>query len=387
MAKDRVNSIALVVIAGVAVYLSFLIIRPFLKPLVFALVLAILFYPLHSRIQRRLAYPNAAALVSTLLVITVIAVPVFGLGGLLASELKSVYGLLVSSSTSQAGRTAIRSNSVQAALQWLNNTFGLSGLRLDAVVHNQLERASGYFLGFITGAFRNAASLLGEALASFFVLFFLFRDGARMQQGVTSLLPRPDDRIERLFIHINETLVAVVYGSLVIASIQGGLTGVAFWVLGLRSPILWGVVTAAFALIPVIGTGFIWIPAAVILALSGHVGKAVVLVIWCSIVVHPVDNILRPYWISGRIKELNTLYLFLALLGGLSAFGFLGLFIGPVVLSLTWAVFNLLREDMRAFSEIPRAAGAGAPQASAVDEPLNLSSKELDERVRTTPLT
>lgn len=384
MVKNRINSIVFVSLAGVAVFLSFLIIRPFLKPIVFAVVLVILFYPLHSRIQRLLPYPNAAALVSTLLVIVLIAVPVFGLGGILGSELKSVYGILASSANSQAGQSAIWSNSVQRALRGLSETFGFSGLRLEAIVHTQMERASAYFLGLTAGAFRNVASLLAGALASFFVLFFLFRDGARMQKSVTSLLPRPDDRFERLFTHINETLVAIVYGSLVIASIQGALTGVAFWVFGLRSPVLWGVVTAAFALVPVIGTGFVWIPAAVILALAGHVGKAVALVIWCSVVVHPVDNILRPFWISGRIKELNTLYLFLALLGGLEAFGFLGLFIGPVVLSLTWALFKILKEEISEFQEIPRAGGAGALRASVAGEIYGSPSEEPDRRVRTT---
>jgi predicted PurR-regulated permease PerM len=368
MPKNRINSIVLISLMAAAVFLCFMIIRPFLKPTAFAGVLVILFYPLHSRILKRLPYPNLAALLSTLLVVLLIVVLVFGLGGILGSELKSVYGLLVGTANVRAGRAAAWPGFLQSVLRWLDEAFGFSLAHLELILRDQLQRVGGYFLSLAAGAFRNFASLLGNTLASFFILFFLFRDGAKMQKSLTSLLPSLGDRFERLFEYINEALVATVYGTLVIASIQGALTGVAFWRLGVRSPILWGVVTAGFALLPVIGTGFVWIPAAVILGLAGHIGKALALVVWCTVVVHPVDNILRPFWISGRIKELNTLYLFVALLGGLKAFGFLGLFVGPVVLSLTWALFKMLKEEISEPHEIRQDGAPGAIRAMVAGE-------------------
>jgi predicted PurR-regulated permease PerM len=351
MRRNRISTLVLVSLGCVAALLCFMIIGPFFKPIVFALVLVILFYPLHSRILTLLPYPNAAASVSTLLVMLFIGIAVFGLGGMLGSELKNVYEFLAQPANSRAGQSAAGSGFVEGILRWADHYLAFPGLGLEAAIRDQVGKLSGYLLALIAGTLKHITSIVAQALASFFILFFVFRDGPTVKKRIISLLPSPDDRLQRLFQHVNDTVLATVYGSLAIAVIQGFLVGVAFWVFGLRSPVLWGSVTAVFAPIPVIGTGFVWIPAMVFLMFMGHVGKAVALAIWCSIVVHPVDNFLRPYLISGRIKELNTLYLFVALLGGLEAFGFLGLFIGPVVLSLSWALLSMLGEEMKVWRE------------------------------------
>jgi predicted PurR-regulated permease PerM len=131
------------------------------------------------------------------------------------------------------------------------------------------------------------------------------------------------------------------------AALQGALTGVAFWVLGVTSPVLWAIVTALCALLPVIGTAIVLLPAISMLVFSGHWIKGLILLVWSIIVVHPVDNLLRPYLIGGRTK-LSTLYVFFALLGGLKVFGPLGVFIGPIILAITLALFGFLREEKRA---------------------------------------
>jgi predicted PurR-regulated permease PerM len=131
------------------------------------------------------------------------------------------------------------------------------------------------------------------------------------------------------------------------AAIQGTLTGLAFWILGLPSPVLWGVTTALCALLPVFGTGLIFTPASLLLIIGGHWVKALILIVWGLVIVHPVDNILRPYLIGDRVK-LSTLFVFFALLGGLKAFGGVGIFLGPLILALTMALFTFLREEKRA---------------------------------------
>jgi predicted PurR-regulated permease PerM len=133
------------------------------------------------------------------------------------------------------------------------------------------------------------------------------------------------------------------------AALQGALTGLAFWVLGVASPVLWAIVTALCALLPVIGTAFVLLPAISMLVFSGHALKALILLVWGLAVVHPVDNVLRPYLIGSRVK-LSTLYVFFAVVGGLKAFGPLGLFVGPLILAITVALFAFLREEQRAGS-------------------------------------
>jgi predicted PurR-regulated permease PerM len=180
-------------------------------------------------------------------------------------------------------------------------------------------------------------------------LFFFFRDGRGMLRRASVILPLRRDQARRLFARVRDTLNAIVYGTLAMAALQGALTGLAFWVLGVTSPVLWAIVTALCALLPVIGTAFVLVPAISMLVFSGHWVKALILLVWGVAVVHPVDNVLRPYLIGGRAK-LSTLYVFFAVLGGVKAFGPLGLFTGPLILAITVALFTFLREEKRAGS-------------------------------------
>ena len=124
---------------------------------------------------------------------------------------------------------------------------------------------------------------------------------------------------------------------------QGFLTGVAVGVLGFSSPVIWGLLAAMASLLPVVGTGIVWVPAAAVLLLNGHWIKALILIAWGAAIVAQVDAVLRPYVVSGRAK-MHNLLIFFALLGGVKAFGIMGLFIGPVVVSVTIAVLDMLRE-------------------------------------------
>ncbi len=158
-----------------------------------------------------------------------------------------------------------------------------------------------------------------------------------------ALVPLRAGQAERLFSIINDTVVANVYGGLAVAAAQGFLAGLGFWALGVPSALMWGVLTAAASLVPVIGSAMIWAPASIALMVGGHWGKALILLGWGAAVVGQVDTLIRPYVIGKQVK-VNILLLFFALLGGVRAFGIMGLFIGPVVLSVTASVFSMLEE-------------------------------------------
>jgi predicted PurR-regulated permease PerM len=136
-----------------------------------------------------------------------------------------------------------------------------------------------------------------------------------------------------------------VYGCLAVGVAQGSLAALAFRVLGLPSPVLWGVLTASFSLVPVVGSAAVWGPAVIILVVGGHWGKGLILLGWGAGVVAQVGSLVRPYVISERVK-LHTLLVFFALLDGVKAFGVMGLFIGPVILSITPVVLEMLRETL-----------------------------------------
>jgi predicted PurR-regulated permease PerM len=174
-------------------------------------------------------------------------------------------------------------------------------------------------------------------------LFFLFREGGLMRSRLERLVPLRAEQVERLFSGISNSIVANVYGCIAVGIGQGFLTSIAFWILGLPSPVLWGLVTALFSLIPIIGSAAVWGPAAIILLASGHWIKALIMLGWGAAVIGQIDSVVRPYVISGKAK-LHTLLVFFALLGGVKAFGIMGLFIGPVVLSVSLVVLDMLQE-------------------------------------------
>jgi predicted PurR-regulated permease PerM len=149
---------------------------------------------------------------------------------------------------------------------------------------------------------------------------------------------------ERLFTNIVNAVTAVVHGCLVVAMIQGFLAGLAYWVLGVPYALVWGVVTAFFALLPVGGSTIVTIPVTIYLFLQGNVVRGVLMVIWALGVVGAVDNVLKPMFIGTRLK-LPMLFLFFGILGGLAVFGALGLILGPVLLALLAALLDLYREE------------------------------------------
>jgi predicted PurR-regulated permease PerM len=189
---------------------------------------------------------------------------------------------------------------------------------------------------------------------------------------LAALIPLNTEQIDKLFTGIENTIIGTVYGGLVVAAVQGMLIGLALWVFGIPSPVLWAVVAAFFALLPLVGTAAVWAPAAVYLLVTGHYAQALILVGWGAGIVGTMDNFLRPYLISGRV-QMHTLVIFFAVFGGVSVFGFLGLFIGPVILAITTTLLGLLRDEARQYQsfwreEAEEALAGGPPLLATTDE-------------------
>ena len=179
-------------------------------------------------------------------------------------------------------------------------------------------------------------------MVTLFSLFFLFRDGHHLKQQLIRLMPLEPAMAKRLFGDVGQSVVANFYGIGAVALSQGSLTGLIFFLLGLPSPLLWAAAAALFSMIPLLGPAIIWAPAALVLGLNGYWGKAAILAAFGVGVIGLADNFIRPYVISGRVN-LHPLLIFVSLLGGAQAFGFLGLFIGPAALSLVMTILELLR--------------------------------------------
>jgi predicted PurR-regulated permease PerM len=238
---------------------------------------------------------------------------------------------------------------VQKLLSWWSMLgVELAGLNLQidwkGLLVEGAKVSSGALVAQVTGVAQNLLLFVANVIVVLISLFFFLRDGADFCHRLRKLLPMDQEHQERLFGNIVNAMTAVVHGCLVVAIIQGLLSGVAYWLLGVPFAIIWGVVTAFFALLPVGGTTIVSVPASIYLFLQGETVRALILLAWSLGVVGTVDNILKPMFIGSRLK-LPILLLFFGILGGLAVFGALGLILGPVLFALLAALLDLYSEE------------------------------------------
>jgi predicted PurR-regulated permease PerM len=339
---QQLRWIALLAVSLLAVYLCWLMLVPFVQVLLWAVVLVIVFYPIHKRIEGRLGSPGWAAMLSTLLVIVTILAPltlitlavVRELSGF-AQSLQGNLQSLLDPNSPTTGRFWQRAGQYVDIEQFRAQNHDFVAERLRAIGENVASRT----LGFVGGA----VGLVVEVFFIIFTMYYLFRDGARLRAAFRGALPLNRARSHEILMRTNEVIGASVYGVLVIAAIQGVLGGVAFWALGLPSPLLWGVVMIFLSMIPMAGAFVVWVPAALYLGLSGEVGKAIMLSVWGALVIGSVDNFLRPKLV-GEKTRLHELLIFFSVLGGLQVFGVIGLVLGPVIVAVTIALLEILRQ-------------------------------------------
>jgi predicted PurR-regulated permease PerM len=357
-ARPQSKWILQVALTAIALYLCWTILKPFLSVLLWASVLTLVFYPAHAWWLRRLGRPSLAAFVSTMLVITTIIVPVVLVSSAVIRQLQGV------ATTAQGQVTAMIADPAQT--ERLQELFALAYEYLgveEAQVREGLQQAATNASQFLVqGTVNVLGGALGFVLSTFFVMFtmyYLFKDGPRAAEAMRDLLPVGQERGNRLVARTADIISASVYGVVVIAIVQGTLGGLMFWVLGLPSPLVWGVVMVVFATIPMLGTFVVWVPAAIFLAVSGHVVKAVVLTVWGALVIGMVDNFLRPRLVGQR-AQMHELLIFFSVLGGLQVFGVLGILLGPVVVALALGMLEAFRAD----DDVVLVVAADAPVAA-----------------------
>lgn len=337
----RVFALAATLALGLAFYR---IIEPFLRPIVWAMFFAFLLYPLHVRLTRRFGNRSqTSAVLLTLSAVVLLLGPMTGLGIAFAGQAAELVARVEDFATSKADNVRRFKDSavIDTALAWLNDTWGVTTAQLQSWAvegaRTLLQRMASVGSRFVVGA---VGTIVGLALMSF-MLYFFIRDGASMVDSTRRLIPMEERRKTLLFDYLSSVTRAVVFGVGLTALIQGALVGVAFALVGLKSPLVFGVIAVLFSLLPIGGSAFVWAPAAAVLALQQRWGAAIFMVVWGALLVGTIDNLLRPLLISGR-AQVGTLTVFIGVLGGVSAFGAVGLFLGPVVVALIVAIIRFV---------------------------------------------
>ncbi|HEV2835665.1 MAG TPA: AI-2E family transporter [Pyrinomonadaceae bacterium] len=328
---DQARWIAVLAATTIALYLCWLMLKPLAGVLEWAIVLVIVFYPVHKRLKSRLRRPGLSALISCLLVILIVVLPLTLLTLAVAEEL----GKVVPNLPAQLSQLTDRQTSAFGRIaQWIENRFGIDTLGTQAFMIEQVKRSTAFLLGVSWSLMGNIVGGIVKAFFVVFTMYYLFRDGERIVDKLPAALPLRRQQAEAIIARTQQVVSASVYGVVTIAALQGLLGGMAFWLLGIPSPVLWAVLMAFVCMIPVAGSFLVWLPLAIYLMINGHWTKAIILIVWGAAVVSSIDNLLRPRLMRNQTR-LHELFVFFSVLGGISLFGVLGIVLGPVVLAIT----------------------------------------------------
>jgi len=329
-----------------AVVVAFIITRPFLYPLAAAIVLAVVFNPIHQRILLwTKGKASLAALFSTLTLLFVFGIPIFILISVAANEAVSAAQYLTRRSAAEGGFTLFLTTIAERALRFMGHWVDLSKYDVRGAINSHVQQAGVWVLGSGAAILGGFARLLVSTLITLVIVYFLFRDGRNWIHRAVGVIPLSPEQARRLINNISDTIIANVYGILSVGLAQGVLTGMAMAFVGIESPLLLGLGAAFASVIPVIGAGIVWIPAGLYLIFTNAVWKGIFVLLWGSIVISSADNIVRPWVVSGKV-QLHPLVLLFFILGGVEAFGFLGLFLGPVIASVMVVLFAMFREEL-----------------------------------------
>ena len=329
-------------------YSAFLILTPFLTAITWAVILAILVYPLYAWLLQLMRGRATLAAITVIVVITFIVIaPGVELVRFLADEAVSLVQSVRSLLDEEGKQEWLAKPWVQQVLGWWNMvSFRLVDFKINwkELLVQGAQSSSTFLVTQVKGIAQNVLAFTINFIVALFTLFFVLRDGAEFLSRVQRLLPMDREHQERLLRNIVDAVTAVVHGTLVVATVQGLLAGLAYWVLGVPFAALWGVVTAFAALLPMGGSTMVTIPASIYLFLQGETVRGVILLVWSLGVVGMVDNILKPLLIGNRLG-VPVLFLFFGILGGLALFGAVGIILGPALFALLRALLDLYSEE------------------------------------------
>jgi len=347
---SRVFALAIAALLG---YALFEIFAPFFNSLSWAMFLAFLLYPVNLRLRRRLGGSARAAGLLTTLTPLVILLPLSAVSVEFVAQVSGLVRVL----QKRAQELDIKSFSdlqqfpwIARANSWLQTHIGISADQVQSWVisatQDLLQRAAGLSGSFFLGA---VGSVLAFSIM-LCLLFFFLRDGDVMCARARGLIPLDEGRKDRLFRQLSDVTRAIVLGTTMTALAQGVLVGIGFAIASLPSPLVFGVLAALLSMLPVGGASIVWVPAVGWLLYQGRWGFAIFMLAW-GLMLAGVESVLRPLLISGRAR-ISALAIFVGVLGGIPAFGAIGIIAGPVVLSLALALIEFAEEPARA--RLPR---------------------------------
>jgi predicted PurR-regulated permease PerM len=328
-------------------YQVYQVFQPFIAPMAWAIILGVNFHPLHRWLCLRMrGHKTLPALLATAVVMLTVVIPVLAMSGILTQQAMEAAQRL--KEFAEAGGIdywgeRLRTRASLFLWQWVSPWIGMIAVDLNALIARALTAVADVIVPQMTVVAASVFVVAVKFLLMLLTLFFVFRDGEACYHWVRTTIPLSVAQQGIMFEQLGETVIAVTRGIGITAVVQGILAGLAYWVLGVPFAVFWGLLSAVVAPIPLGGTGLVWVPAAIYLMMAQSWVRGLMMLIWGIAVISMVDNVVKPWLIGGRAK-LPTLFLFFAILGGVSVYGVLGVFLGPLLLALVITSITLYRE-------------------------------------------
>ncbi len=350
MKKEHIFLIFILFLTFLSFYLLYQILSPFLTPILWAVLVAIIFFPPFQRLQRLMKKKAVlSALTMTLLLVLLIILPFTLLTISLANEVTDFYHWvqeMVKTGRLEAYVEDVKSIPVfHMILARLDRFIDLSKVDSPDMLLKNIQQMSTFLFNQTTKILKGLSTFVFGFFFTLLSLYYLFKDGDHLLSRLKEIAPLPPKQRDLLIHRFTQMVQATIYGGILVAMVQGIVGGVAFWLLGLPSPVFWGTAMAFLSFIPVGGTALIWGPAALILILQGIYLKGVILLGIGIFGISMVDNFIRPLFISSK-TNIHPLLLFFAVLGGIQSFGLVGLVAGPLIATFCLTLIEIYVEGI-----------------------------------------
>ncbi len=325
-------------------FLAVVILKSFISPILTAIVLSYVTYPVYKWLNAKLSRKTVSAILTIAMILLLITIPAIFAINALSKEIFVGYLMIKKYLVSGPEIAQCGANAVCGILQ----AFGFSEPSFVTFFSDSFGKATAAIFSSLTTYLVSLPKIIVNLFISMFLTYYLLKDGNKLTSYIKTILPIKLADQDFFIRRFNDVTFAVVYGNIIVAIIQGVLTSLGFFLLGVPSPLVWGIVTLFTSLVPFLGAYVVWLPAAIMLIANGNnagdggmVLRGLILVFYGFFMISSVDNILKPKLIGGR-ANLHPALVLLGVIGGIATFGVIGIIMGPVVIALAASIIEIV---------------------------------------------
>jgi predicted PurR-regulated permease PerM len=363
--RTRLQRWTFLVLFVLALYAFWRTLEPIWVPVLLGLVIAVGVHPLHERLLRRFGGKQpglSAALLTGAVMVLALALTtflVFVVGNRLIQFVQSI-----ANRYEDKGAAGMLGDDVNNLLA----RFGVEPQDLQQRVAGAAREIAAFMgkgaTSLVTGLFSAIFIFVFTALTS----YYLLREGKDGAWWLVEMVPLPNGQVSEIVRNVRDVMRAIIFSTGLLSVYQGVSAGIGYWIFGVDSPLLWAALTGIASILPAVGTALVWAPVGIVMMALGHVGKGLGVLAWSAVVVVFIaDYVLRPKLVGSKMK-MNDLLVFIAIFGGIEAFGILGIVLGPIAVAVLLSLLRIYQRDYRPEGPVsapdPTASNPGSPQSS-----------------------